>query len=132
MANNEDDTNDYKFNEEDLKKSGLSITDFAKKVFAVGIGAAFLTEESIRNALGDIKLPKDIANTLIQNAAKTKEVIANQVTKEIVNIISKVDIVKEASRFVEDHKFKISAEIEVTKKNGDAKSDINVELKKQR
>lgn len=125
--NNENDD----FSEEELKKRGISIADMAKKVFAVGIGAAFLTEESIRNALGEMKLPKDIATTLIQNATKTKEVIANQVTKEIVNIISKIDIVKEASRFVEEHKFKISAEIEVTKKKNGESSEIQFEAKKK-
>jgi hypothetical protein len=118
MANDE-----FSLDEEELKKSGISISDIAKKLFAVGIGAAFLTEESIRTALSELKLPKDILNTLIQNASKTKELIANQVTKEIINIISKIDFVKEASRFVEDHKFKISAEVEVLKKKKDTEAD---------
>lgn len=96
------------------EKSGLSIAEIAKKVVAVGVGAAFLTEESIRSALGEVKLPKEILNSLLQNASKTKEVIADQVTKEIVKIISKIDIVKEASRFVEEHKFTI--EIDIKKK----------------
>lgn len=101
--------------EEELKKSGLSIGDIAKKLVAVGVGAAFLTEESIRSALGEVKLPKEMLNSLLQNATKTKELVADQVTKEIVKIISKIDIVKEASRFVEEHKFKI--EIDITKKD---------------
>ncbi len=99
---------------QDDEKSGLSISEIAKKVVAVGVGAAFLTEESIRSALGEVKLPKEILNNLLQNASKTKEVIADQVTKEIVKIISKIDIVKEASRFVEEHKFTI--EIDIKKK----------------
>lgn len=120
---------DNPFDEEELKKSGLSITDVAKKVFAVGIGAAFLTEESIRHALGGIKLPKDILNTLIQNASKTRENISNQVANEIIKVVSKIDFVKEASRFVEEHKFKITAEVEVTKKkNGDG-NDLNINIK---
>lgn len=101
--------------EDEFKKSGLSIADIAKKVVAVGVGAAFLTEESIRTALGEVKLPKEILNSLLQNASKTKEVVADQVTKEIVKIISKIDIVKEASRFVEEHKFTI--EIDIKKKD---------------
>lgn len=105
--------NDDSSNEEE--KSGLSIGDIAKKVVAVGVGAAFLTEESIRSALGEVKLPKEILNSLLQNASKTKEVVADQVTKEIVKIISKIDIVKEASRFVEEHKFTI--EIDIKKKD---------------
>ncbi len=116
MAN---DSDNFSFDEEELKKQGTSIGEIAKKIFAVGIGAAFLTEESIRSALGELKLPKDILVTLVQNAMKTKEVIANQVTKEIINLISKIDFVKEASRFVEEHKFKVSAEIEVLKKKKD-------------
>jgi len=126
MVNNDD----FSFDEEELKKRGLSLGDIAKKVFAVGISAAFLTEESIRSALGELKLPKDILNIVLQNATKTKEAVANQVTKEIINIISKIDFVKEASRFVEEHKFKVSAEIEVLKKkNGDG-HEFNVNLKK--
>ncbi len=110
---NENDTNNNEeiFSEEDLKKSGLSIAEIAKKLVAVGVGAAFLTEESIRSALGEVKLPKEILNSLLQNASKTKEVIADQVTKEIVKIISKIDIVKEASRFAEEHKFTITVDI---------------------
>jgi hypothetical protein len=101
--------------DEDEESSGLSITDIAKKLVAVGVGAAFLTEESIRSALGEVKLPKEILNVVLQNATKTKDVIADQVTKEIVKLISKIDFVKEASRFVEDHKFNI--EIDITKKD---------------
>lgn len=111
----ENEENEFSLDEEDLKKSGLSITDIAKKLVAVGVGAAFLTEESIRSALGEVKLPKEILNVVLQNATKTKDLVADQVTKEIVKLISKIDFVKEASRFVEEHKFKI--EIDITKKD---------------
>lgn len=129
MANDQGDNFD-ELDEEELKKRGISITDIAKKVFAVGIGAAFLTEESIRNALGEFKLPKEILTTLIQNASKTRDVISNQVANEIIKIVNKIDFVKEASRFVEEHKFKISAEVEVTKKKSGEGHDFNVNLKK--
>lgn len=119
MANDKtkehDESDDFSLDEEELKKSGLSITDIAKKLVAVGVGAAFLTEESIRSALGEVKLPKEILNIVIQNATKTKDLVADQVTKEIIKLISKVDFVKEASRFVEEHKFNI--EIDITKKD---------------
>lgn len=87
-----------------------------KKLFAAGISAAFMTEESIRAYLGDIKLPKDVLGGLVSGALKSKEEFMNKVSNEVVKIISKVDFVKEASRFVEEHKFKINAEVEVLKK----------------
>ena len=93
--------------------------DVVKKVFAVGMSAAFMTEESIRSALGEVKLPKDLLKALLDNANRSKEEVLNRVSNEAVRMIQKVDFVKEASRFVENHKFRISAEIEVEKKKDD-------------
>jgi len=99
------------------EKSGGLLSEGIKKLFSVGIGAAFLTEESIRNYLSDLKLPKDVLNVVLQSAAKGKEELVYRVGKEIGTLISHIDIVKEASKFVESHKFKVSAEIEIIKKD---------------
>lgn len=108
---------DSKENEErDTEYKGL-IGDAIKKILTVGVGAAFMTEDAIRGYLSELKLPKDILSLLLQNASKSKDEITQRVTKEIINIVKNIDIVSEASRFVEDHKFKISAEIEIIKKN---------------
>jgi predicted hydrocarbon binding protein len=109
----DDDKKDF---EETPEKSG-PVLDTVKKLFSVGLSAAFLTEESIRQYLGDIKLPKDALNFILQNANKGKEELVSRVSKEIGSLLGKVDIVKEASRFVETHKFKVTAEIEVKKKD---------------
>lgn len=90
-----------------------------KKVFATGVSAAFMTEESLRQYLGEIKLPKEILQGLIQSANKSKDEITQKVSKEIISLVSKIDWVREASRFAENHKFKITAEIEVIKKKPD-------------
>jgi len=100
-------------------QDGQKMTDLLKKLVSAGIGAAFMTEESIRGYLSELKLPKDVLGTLIQGANKSKEELVNRVGNEVIKIISKIDFVKEASRFVEEHKFRISAEIDVIKKNGD-------------
>lgn len=90
--------------------------DTVKKVLTAGVSAAFLTEESLRAYVSELKLPKEALNLLIQGASKSKEEMTQRVTKEIVAIIHKIDFVKEASRFVETHKFKITAEIDIIKK----------------
>jgi hypothetical protein len=96
------------------------VTDALKKLFTVGMGAAFMTEDAIRTYLAELKLPKEVMSYLLQGARKSKEELTNRVGNEIVGIIRKIDVVQEASRFVETHKFKISAEIEVVRrdKNG--------------
>lgn len=94
--------------------------ELIKKVMSVGLGAAFMTEESIRSYLSEFKIPKEVLTTILQSANKSKEDLLNLVGNETIKIIQKIDFVKEASRFVEEHKFKVSAEIEVVKKSRDS------------
>jgi hypothetical protein len=101
---------------------GQKLSDILKKVVSAGIGAAFMTEEHIRTYLTELKLPKDIIQNLLQGAQKSKEDIVNKVGNEVIRIVQKIDFVKEASRFVEEHKFRITAEIDVVKKK-DQKED---------
>jgi hypothetical protein len=108
--------NDRK-DDDNEERGGISVGDTLKKLLSAGVSAAFMTEEHIRTFVAESKLPKETLNLLLQGAAKSKEEIANRVTNEVIKIISKIDFVKEASRFVEEHKFKISAEIEVLKKD---------------
>jgi hypothetical protein len=105
MANDNGNNNDPK------------MTDLLRKLVSAGIGAAFMTEENIRSYLSEMKLPKDVMSFLLQGANKSKEELMNRVGGEVIKIINRIDFVKEASRFVEEHKFRISAEIDVVKKS---------------
>jgi hypothetical protein len=113
MENHDSDDKKKEESQED-QKSLLSET--IKKVFAAGVTAAFMTEESVRAHLGDLKLPKDILNLLLQQANKSKEELVQRVSKEILSMVNKIDLVSEFSKFAESHKFKITAEIDITKK----------------
>ncbi len=104
--------------------AGGQLGDTIKKILTTGLTAAFMTEESIRGFVGELKLPKESLNLLLQGAMKSKEELMNRAGNEIVKVISKIDFVKEASRFVEEHKFKISAEVEVLKKDHSSKDLI--------
>ncbi len=99
------------------------IGDALKKVFTAGVSAAFMTEESLRAYLGELKLPKEIFNAVLQSASKSKDEITQRVSKEAIAILQKIDPVKEFSRFAETHKFKITAEIDIIKKDKAEKLD---------
>ena len=129
MANDNDDWKDD-------EREGPRLTETIKKLMTAGVSAAFMTEESIRSFVGELKLPKETLNLLLQGAGKSKEELMNRVSREVIGIINKIDFVKEASRFVEEHKFKISAEIEVLRKDPGAPAsesaltdDSNLEVK---
>lgn len=91
-------------------------TEMLRKVMSVGLGAAFMTEESVRTALTELKLPKEVLTSVLHGATRSKEELLNRIGNETIKLVSKIDFVKEASRFVEEHKFRIQAEIEVVKK----------------
>ncbi len=112
---------------EDTGDKNGKMGDTLKKIFATGVSAAFMTEESIRKLVGDMHLPKESLNLLLQGAARSKEELMNRVSREVISIISKIDFVKEASRFVEEHKFRIVAEVEVLPKtNAGRMANTNV------
>lgn len=110
---------------EKSEKNDPKVTEVLKKILTTGIGAAFMTEEHIRGYLTDLKLPKDVIQFLLQGATKSKEELMNRVGNEVIKIISKIDFVKEASRFVEEHKFRVTAEIDVVKKNPSVSIDVS-------
>ncbi len=66
-----------------IQDDKISVTELAKKVFYTGLGALFVTEETVRNALSDVKLPKE---AIAQNFQKTKEEFLAILSKEIRHI----------------------------------------------
>lgn len=62
-------------------------------------------------------LPKDFISSAINQVSRTKDEISGRVTQEMISLVRKIDFVEEFSKFAESHKFKVSAEIEIIKKN---------------
>lgn len=108
------------------EESAPKWSEIVRKVMSVGLGAAFMTEESVRGALSGLNLPKDVLTTILQQANRSKEDFLNKIGNETIKLISKIDFVKEASRFVEEHKFRIQAEIEVVKKDHHGEGTLNL------
>ena len=90
------------------EKKDSAIGDIIKKVVSVGVGAAFMTEESVKKILDDLPLPKDIVSGLVQNAKGAKEDFSNGIREEVRNYLSKVD----ASKIVMDILDRYDVEIE--------------------
>ena len=67
------------------------------------------------------EISKEIISTVVGQALKAKDDVAGKVTNEMIALVKKIDFVKEFSKFAENHKFKITAEIEISKKDPDSK-----------
>ena len=97
MANSSSDSDDKK----DPKKDA-TISETLKKIISSG---------------SPTEISKEILGTVVTQVLKTKDDITLKATNEMIALIRKIDFVQEFSKFAETHKFKISAEIEITKKD---------------
>jgi hypothetical protein len=87
------------------------ISDIVKRTFYAGLGAVFTTEEGIRKIASDLKLPKDVANYLIQSAASTKDEMFRVVGKELRGFLETVNISGELQKLLTSLSFEIKTEI---------------------
>src|SRR5260370_40601103 len=82
MAQDNDDCPDELPREEVKKLSGL-VPDLVRRAVLTGVGALFMTEEGLRNLVGEMKLPKDALAFLLAQADKTRSEAVRVVTQEV-------------------------------------------------
>ena len=98
------------------EKKESPIGDMIKKVVSVGVGAAFMTEESVKKILEDLPLPKDIISGLVHNAKGAKEDFTNGIREEIKGYLSKVDATKLVSDLLDKYDVEVEAKFKFKKK----------------
>ena len=103
------------------KESGIS--DVIKKVVSVGIGAAFMTEDAVKNVLQDLPLPKDIVSDLLSNAKNAKEDFRNSIMQEVRGQFSKIEPSKLIDEILEKYDIEITSTLKFSKKDDKKKGD---------
>ncbi len=105
------------------------IPDIVRRTFYAGLGAVFTTEEGIRKIASDLKLPKDMANYLIQQAAASKDELFRVVGKELRGFLESVNISGELQKLLTSLSFEIKTEIRFIPNDeaiGGVKPDVKV------
>ena len=97
--------------DEEEKKDPKNLSDILKKVVSTGISAAFMTEDTVKNILHDLPLPKDAVNGLIQNAKNSKEEFIKAVKGELREYLGKLDVQGEIDRIIENYDIEVNAKI---------------------
>lgn len=99
---------------EDFKSQ---ISEAMKKVVLMGVGTIFLTEETVRNYLSEMKLPKEMWTSFLENADKTKKEFLSTFAKEMAQTLSKVDFASEFEKLLKDQKVSLKIELSFDKKD---------------
>lgn len=84
-----------------------AISDLMKKAIFAGIGAVFMTEESIRGFLAEAKFPRDVRNYVVQNADRARAELFGYVSKEVKQLFQRADLPKVINEFLESHTIEI-------------------------
>ncbi|MCP4502414.1 MAG: hypothetical protein GY822_20870 [Deltaproteobacteria bacterium] len=110
--------------------SGFSgkVPDFVRKAIMTGIGAVFTTEEGVRSALGDIKLPKDAMGYLVSQADRTKRELIHTLARELRTFLDGLEVEDLVQKSLAGTTFEINTTIRVIAKE---EGGVGLELKKK-
>lgn len=103
------------------KKANLG--EMAKKVFLTGLGAFFMTESAIRKGLSEIKMPKELAQGILENAKKQKDDLIKAIAKEFSLFLRQIDLAQELQHVLDGMSISIQADIKLDKikKSGESR-----------
>lgn len=86
--------------------------DLVRKVLTVGVGAAFLTEESLRSLISEFKLPKELISGLLETAGKTKNEFLRTLSSDVIDKIgARIDPKALIEEILAKHEIELSVRV---------------------
>ena len=98
------------------QEKNTSLADILKKVVSIGIGAAFLTEDALKNLLKDVPVSKDIISGILQNAKNAKNDFTQGLRDEFKKYLSHIEIEKIVGFLMENYDMEVTAKFSFKKK----------------
>ncbi|NMB75125.1 MAG: hypothetical protein GYA21_08340 [Myxococcales bacterium] len=78
------------------------VPDGIKRAVLAGVGTLFMSEEGIRSVLGDLKLPKEVAQFILNQAAKTKDELFRALAHEVREFLESARLSEELKRLLSE------------------------------
>lgn len=85
--------------------------DSLRKALVTGLSAVFMTEEGIRGALADMRLPKDAIGYLVQQTNNSRREVTRIVSEELKSFLSGADITGAIRKALTGMRLEVKAEI---------------------
>lgn len=105
----------------DLKAQAAELV---KKAVTVGVGAIFLTEESLRGLVSEIKLPKEILSSVLESAQKTKREFLNKLSEDVMErLSSRLDPLALVEELLQRNEVELQIKVQLKPKADRAKSE---------
>ena len=94
------------------------IPDTVRKALVTGLGALFMTEESLRGLVAEMRLPKEAAGYLVKQADAARGQVVDAVTKEIRNVVESMNIAAELQKILSSIVIEVKTEIRLVPAEG--------------
>lgn len=91
--------------------------DLARRALTTGIGSVFLSEESLRSQLAEMKLPKEAMAYVVSQADRTKKDIVNAIARETREFLSRLEVDKVLARALVGTTVEIQTRIRILPKD---------------
>jgi hypothetical protein len=115
---------------DEVKKLSGLVPDIVRRAVLTGVGALFMTEEGIRNLMGEMKLPKDALGFLLSQAEKTRTEVARVVTQEVRRFLESETLRREIWKVLTGVTLEVNASIQL-KPGGESAVKAKVKTKKK-
>jgi len=115
---------------EEVKKLSGLVPDIVRRAVLTGVGALFMTEEGIRNLVGDMKMPKDAIAFLMGQADKTRAEVARVVTQEVRRFLESDTLRREIWKMISGVTLEVNASIRL-KPSGEPSAKVRIRQKKK-
>jgi hypothetical protein len=115
---------------EEMKRLSGIVPDIVRRAVLTGVGALFMTEEGIRNLVGDMKMPKDALAFLIAQADKTRSDVARVVTHEVRRFLESETLRREMWKLLTGVTLEVNATIQL-KRSGEPGFRAKIKHKKK-
>src|SRR4030081_2453418 len=113
---------------EDKRLSGI-VPDIVRRAVLTGVGALFMTEEGIRNLVGEMKLPKDALAFLVSQADRTRSEVTRVVSHEVRRFLESETLRREIWKLLTSVTLEVNAEVKL-KRTGEPHIKTKIRRKK--
>ena len=93
------------------KRLDSLLPEAMRKALVTGIGAIFMTEESLRGLVTEMRLPKEAAGYLVKQADAARGQLVDAVTKEIGRVVESINIGAEIQKILTSIVIEVKTEI---------------------
>lgn len=114
------------------QKGGI-LPESLRKAVTLGLSAVFMTEEGIRNALGDLRLPKEAIGYIVEQTDKARRDVHRVVEDQLKGFLERIDVRRELRKALVGMRMEIEAKVRfVEDADGEVKPEAKVEVKRRR